>query len=684
MRPWWLGPILAVVDRLRTSARLAVLIVVLLIPGIGATLSYTNVIGGQVDFARSELAGTAVVRHALVALSDTVGGRTPDLAPLKAAVADHPELALDGELNAVTSAGTGTPTERLTAAVALGALITEAGNTSKLILDPDLDSFYVMDLHIVQLPKALIAAAGAAAPKAAGSGALVAEQAVHAGELASAAGSMRGDVTTAGATTARDGLAGRLAPVLAAADAVEALSDTLTASLSNPVAVDPTAVAGAVRTAVEPATGVLTDLLTDRDDDLSGQRLITLTLTCAGLLLAVWFAAAVMWRTRSDVVTTLGAVTAIADGDLGERPVPYGRDELGDIGRALATARGRLHDQDSQLGDARKVREDNLHASFLHQRQAERKLRERAQKLIDESTTAISAELQNVAGQVDRVRSAASVIDERVSTANEATGTVVDRSRDAAPVLAALEESLRRVGMMAGVITEIANQTKLLALNATIEAARAGSAGLGFAVVANEVKDLADTTAESTEQITATISSLERDAGLMSDTIAAMVSGIGGIDEATAVLRNVAADQHEVVEQLNRQVTATISRIHELSGVAEQLERRQTQRIGAAGMVLIRSRHADTGTQPAYLVDLSTGGLRCRAEPQSQVTRGEAVEIDLQIGEEFVTLQAQVMHLELKRNQVEIGLRFLEPDPVTAERVAQHIATVLDAGQEDE
>src|SRR5689334_1656631 len=130
MRPWWLGPIPAVVDRLRTSARLAVLIVVLLIPGIGATISYTNVIGGQVDFARNELAGTVVVRQALRALSDTVGGRAPDLAALRAAVAAHPELMLETKLNAVTSAPTGTPAERLAAAVALGALITEAGNTS--------------------------------------------------------------------------------------------------------------------------------------------------------------------------------------------------------------------------------------------------------------------------------------------------------------------------------------------------------------------------------------------------------------------------------------------------------------------------------------------------------------------------------------------------------------------------
>src|SRR5262249_31043140 len=150
-----------------------------------------------------------------------------------------------------------------------------------------------------------------------------------------------------------------------------------------------------------------------------------------------------------------------------------GRDEFGDIGRALTVARSRLGEQDTELRGANAVREEQLHASFLHQRESERQLRERAQHVIDESAAVITGELHDVVAQVDEVRGAASTIDERVTAATSATGEVVGRARQAEGVVAALEESLRRVAGTAQLIAGIAAQTRLLALNATIEAARA-------------------------------------------------------------------------------------------------------------------------------------------------------------------------------------------------------------------
>src|SRR5204862_3704316 len=91
-----------------------------------------------------------------------------------------------------------------------------------------------------------------------------------------------------------------------------------------------------------PLTGVMDDLLVHRMAGLSRQRDLTLAITMVGLLLAVWLAVAVIWRTRRDVATTVRAASAIQQGDLRPQVIPAGRDEFGDVGRAISAARERM------------------------------------------------------------------------------------------------------------------------------------------------------------------------------------------------------------------------------------------------------------------------------------------------------------------------------------------------------
>ncbi|WP_426504222.1 HAMP domain-containing protein [Dactylosporangium sp. McL0621] len=130
----------------------------------------------------------------------------------------------------------------------------------------------------------------------------------------------------------------------------------------------------------------------------------------------------------------VGAVTATAQGDLRPREVPAGRDELGDIGRALERSRQRLVEQDEQLRQSQQVREEQLHTSFEQQREGQRQLRERAQGVVDESVGAISAELEDVVAQVGEVRQAARTIEERVTEADRATASAVELDLGGVPV----------------------------------------------------------------------------------------------------------------------------------------------------------------------------------------------------------------------------------------------------------
>jgi methyl-accepting chemotaxis protein len=575
--PWPLAPVAVLTDRLRTSARLAVLAAVLLVPGVVSTAAFTKVVGGQVEFSASEHAGVQALRPALRAFADAVSGTRPDLGSLDAAVAAVPEMKLGAAMAAVHEAGDATastsPAGQVQVAQALLDLVTAIGNASKLILDPDLDSFYVMDAQVVQLPKALLAAVGAAAPKAGPDlNGLVAEQAVHAGELLGTAAAVRADVSTATANTAAFRLAGQLAPLLAAADAIEELGRQLTADLSRPEPADPTAMADKVADAVVPTAAALDDLLTTRIGGLERQRTTTLTVVAGSLLVVGWLAAAVWWRTRHDVRLAVTGVRAIADGDLGAHRLPTGRDELGDIGRALTVARDTLADQERRLAHAQDAREQQHQATAEQLRAARDEVRERARSVVDETATVVERELREVMAQVEAVRAAAGSIDARVGGADAATRVVVQQVREADQVVAALEQSLRRVADMANVIAGVAEQTKLLALNATIEAARAGASGKGFTVVAGEVRDLAMATARSTDQIASTIQSLEADAVAMAGSIERMTGGIGGVDDATAVLRGIAAEQRAVVERLDHCVGQAIGRVQGMVRLSVRLE----------------------------------------------------------------------------------------------------------------
>jgi methyl-accepting chemotaxis protein len=678
-RPAVLAPVDAVLSRMRTSARLAILVVLLLIPAMVASAAYASSVSGQINFAAKERVGTLVLRPALTALADVVAGRTPDLAATGTAVAAHPELALTTQWQAVRAAdpgsGTVTPAARATLAAALVDLVTQAGNTSNLILDPDLDSFYVMDSLVVQLPRLLLSASQAAAPDAAAARtARVATQAVTAGTLSGAAGAVAADLKTAQANTSAAGLADRLAAVATAGRAGTDLADRLTGSLSAPAAADPAVVQAVGTAATAAATAgadVLDALLAARIGRLGADRNLTLLVTAAALALAGWVAAGVWWRTRGDVRMVVGAVTAIAEGDLEPRPVPAGRDEFSDIGRAVAVARHQLSEAQTALTLSQAAREEQMHAHFVQQRLAERQARERAQSVIDETATVVVDELGDVVRQVDAVRVAASTIDERVGTADTAARSVVEQAKEADRLVVALSGSLERVQAMAQLIAGIADQTRLLALNATIEAARAGEAGLGFSVVAQEVKNLAVTTATSTGDITETIASLREDAGAVATAITLMSQGIVGVDEATAVLGNVATEQHSLVERLDRCVTEAMQRVEGMASLTEKLERRRHERIPTVGDVLLHFRGNEI---EARMADVSQGGIRCTIPALGAPVVTDVLDAEITLPDGLLEVIAQVVRVITVDDDAQIGLEFQTLAPTAARRLNDYVS----------
>jgi methyl-accepting chemotaxis protein len=660
-------PMIVVSGRLRTGMRLLLLVVVLIVPGAVATAMYTVTRNQQIAFAGDEIVGTRVVRPMLIAMADTVSGSTPDLTLVEAAVNGEESLRKIG----LPGLGGGSAAERVRLAESLAALIGQVGNDSNLILDPELDSFYVMDAQVVQLPKALVTAAQAARAPAPTNRAGIARRAVLSGTLRQAAEAFSSDLLTAGQHTDATGLAARISSAQAATRAVDALA----AVLDGSGRVDPAGVGSAVRASIPALNDELAALLNARADLYQRERTLVLGITMSGFLIGGWFALATVTGTSHDVRRTVTAVTAIAQGDLSRHDLPTGRDELGDIGRSLAVARDRLREQDDAIREGHLAREQQVRSSFLHQRQAEAQFRKRTQSVVDESTGVITDALRRVTEQVGQVRDAADIINRSIVSSDQATASVMEQARQAQHVIASLDHSLGRVASTAELITGIAGQTRLLALNATIEAARAGDLGSGFTVVADEVKELANSTTRSTEQISTTIGALERETAAMSQAITTMVEGMTTMTEAANGLRAVVSDQDSLVSALSEQMTTTLEHVDSMSTLAAQLERRQHERIATSSSVVV----GRPGQQPVEvkLVNISWGGLRCIVPRTLTLAEGDTLRVRIQHGDDTIEATAAVANTADGDTDLETGLQFLLRDDKEDAKLAAFIQGII-------
>ena len=195
----------------------------------------------------------------------------------------------------------------------------------------------------------------------------------------------------------------------------------------------------------------------------------------------------------------------------------------------------------------------------------------------------------------DCVRSAALATDELGQTIQEISINI-DRSQTVAveaaektdktvQIVTELAESTRKISSIIQLISNIANQTNLLALNATIEAARAGDAGRGFAIVASEVKALANETSKATVEIAHQIETVQAS---MREAVAAITSideTIGNVREVTAGIAMAVQLQNSSMQGISANVTEAVKGSEAVSGSMVDVSR-AAETTGQAAQVM--------------------------------------------------------------------------------------------------
>ncbi|CDF84503.1 chemotaxis sensory transducer [Pseudomonas knackmussii B13] len=298
-------------------------------------------------------------------------------------------------------------------------------------------------------------------------------------------------------------------------------------------------------------------------------------------LLVLWLTARGVTRPILGVAGMLRNI-ASGEGDLTQRLKYQGQDELGELAgwfnRFLDKLQPIIRDVKASVQDARATADQSAALSTQTSAGMQQQFREIEQ--VATASQEMSATAHDVANSAamaaDAARGADGATRDGLSVIEQTTKVIDSLAADMTQAMSqvqGLAASSEQIGSVLEVIRAIAEQTNLLALNAAIEAARAGEAGRGFAVVADEVRNLAKRTQDSVEEIRQVIEGLQNGTrevvGAMHSSHQLAQGSVSQVEQAVAALQRI-GDAVGVINDMNLQIA---SAAEEQSAVAEEINR---------------------------------------------------------------------------------------------------------------
>ena len=333
-----------------------------------------------------------------------------------------------------------------------------------------------------------------------------------------------------------------------------------------------------------------------REKEVDGLKLMLVLLVGAVLISFVFFLFLVQRIIVNPVSLLVNDLAKMAQGDFAKVERHVSSDEIGQLvvsaGKLREDMGGIVERINQSVFKLSTSAEDMAHITEQSNKSMSQQQLETDQvaAAMNEMTATVHEVAQNAQLAANSANQASAEVNIGQGVVNDAINAIsklVQQVESAADVIQLLENDSVEIGSVLDVIRSIAEQTNLLALNAAIEAARAGEQGRGFAVVADEVRVLAQRTQSSTEEIQGMIEKLQsgaqnavvsmnqsrsqadvtRDtAAKAGDVLNNITASVSNINDMNTLIASSAEEQNSVAEEINRSVTS----ISQVADVASQ------------------------------------------------------------------------------------------------------------------